>query len=491
MRGRVYNPSTRQFLTPDPLARLGASPYAYVSNNPLNWIDRSGFTEEDPEASWYSGLFGVFGGSTPIAAIDMGPSLVTQMVASVAAMDFPNGNDAPNSSGCPNGTGMAPQPCASPGEAGCGPGAGSTPIGDAPFDPYYTPSQLRMFAIAGAFMSGGSAGVLDFFASEANSRPDAGAPPAELPIAGPPDSPDAEWEGGMLADPAMRTMTGMAIDATILTVIVEGGLASVPARIGGARICFAPWTAVLMADGSSKAIETIQPGDFVLSDDPEDDEPPTARRVTDLHRTATYRIFRIHAGDGSGDELLTTARHPFWTERGWIAAEDLTADDVLYDSGGAPVDVHSIAEQSMDTPTYNLSVDQTHTFFVLASGVPVLVHNVDPWDIAFSRPVDATEEFQRGSWKGRKVAEAVAEARALGRLPDGLELNAAKFFTPAGEEVIIAINNRTLFVAQEAGLTQVHPANDMSSARAEAALAKQLKFAQKKGGSGNPFLRCK
>jgi hypothetical protein len=54
-----------------------------------------------------------------MAAIDMGPSLVTQMVASVAAMDFPNGNDAPNSSGCPNGTGTAPQPCAAPGEAGC------------------------------------------------------------------------------------------------------------------------------------------------------------------------------------------------------------------------------------------------------------------------------------------------------------------------------------------------------------------------------------
>jgi RHS repeat-associated protein len=119
MRGRVYSPSTRQFLTPDPLARLGASPYAYVSNNPLNRIDPSGFTEEDPEASWYSGLFGVFGGSTAMAAIDMGPSLVTQMVASVAAMDFPNGNDAPNSSGCPNGTGTAPLSCAAPGEAGC------------------------------------------------------------------------------------------------------------------------------------------------------------------------------------------------------------------------------------------------------------------------------------------------------------------------------------------------------------------------------------
>jgi RHS repeat-associated protein len=120
MRGRVYSPSTRQFLTPDPLGRLGASPYSYVRNNPINWIDPSGFTEEDPEGGWYSGFAGLFG-SVPVAAIDMSPSLVSQVVASVAAMDFPNGNDAPNSSGCPNGTGTAPRPCAAPGAAGCTP----------------------------------------------------------------------------------------------------------------------------------------------------------------------------------------------------------------------------------------------------------------------------------------------------------------------------------------------------------------------------------
>jgi RHS repeat-associated protein len=120
MRGRVYSPSTRQFLTPDPLGRLGASPYSYVRNNPINWIDPSGFTEEDPEGGWYSGFAGLFG-SVPVAAIDMSPSLVSHVVASIAAMDFPNGNDAPNSSGCPNGTGTAPRPCAAPGAAGCTP----------------------------------------------------------------------------------------------------------------------------------------------------------------------------------------------------------------------------------------------------------------------------------------------------------------------------------------------------------------------------------
>jgi hypothetical protein len=120
MRGRVFDPSTRQFLTPDPLGRLGASPYSYVSNNPLNWIDPSGFTEEAPGGAWFSDFDTLFG-VVPSAAIDMSQTLVVQFAAVVAAMDFPNGNDAPNSSGCPNGTGTAPRPCAAPGQAGCTP----------------------------------------------------------------------------------------------------------------------------------------------------------------------------------------------------------------------------------------------------------------------------------------------------------------------------------------------------------------------------------
>ena len=485
MRGRIYSPSTRQFLTPDPLGRLGASPYSYVSNNPLNWIDPTGFTEEDPGGAWFSDFDTLFG-VVPSAAIDMSQTLVLQYAAVVAAMDFPNGNDAPNSSGCPNGTGTAPRLCAAPGQAGCSPEIGPPTAGE--YDAHYTQSQLRAFAVTGAFVGGGSAGVLDFLAAEANSRPDAGVDPPELPPGG--LDYGAGVEGGLLADPAMRTATGIAIDVMVGAVVGQGISAGIAPRKLGPRICFAAGTAVLMGDGSTKLIETIQPGDLVLSDDPEDDQPPTVRRVTEVHHTATYRIFRINVGDESGGDLLATSRHPFWTQRGWIATEDLTRNDMLYNRFGEPVSISSIAEQSMDTATFNLSVDETHTFFVLAGRVPVLVHNIDPWEIAFSRPVDAAETFQHGSWKGRSLAEAVAETRALGRLPTGLQLNAAKFFTPAGEELIVAINNRTLFVAQEAGLAHVHPVNDMNSARAEAALKKQRDLAIKHGGSGQPFLRC-
>jgi RHS repeat-associated protein len=120
MRGRMFDPSTRRFLTPDPLGRLGANPFSYVLNNPLNWIDPSGFTEESPDGSWFSGLADLFG-SAPIAAVNVSPDLISQAEAALAAMEFPQGNDAPTSSGCPNGTGTAPRPCAAPGQAGCVP----------------------------------------------------------------------------------------------------------------------------------------------------------------------------------------------------------------------------------------------------------------------------------------------------------------------------------------------------------------------------------
>jgi len=87
-------------------------------------IDPSGFTEEEPEGHWYSGFTNLFR-SAPVAAVDMSSSLGSQVAAALAAMDFPNGNDAPNSSGCPNGNGSAPLPCAAPGAAGCSPEAGS------------------------------------------------------------------------------------------------------------------------------------------------------------------------------------------------------------------------------------------------------------------------------------------------------------------------------------------------------------------------------
>lgn len=55
MKGRIYDPKIGRFLTPDPLISDPAqseslNPYSYVRNNPLKWVDPSGFLPEKPDA---------------------------------------------------------------------------------------------------------------------------------------------------------------------------------------------------------------------------------------------------------------------------------------------------------------------------------------------------------------------------------------------------------------------------------------------------------
>lgn len=76
---------------------------------------------------------------------------------------------------------------------------------------------------------------------------------------------------------------------------------------------------------------------------------------------------------------------------------------------------------------------------------------VNPFDILFSQD-SIGDTFTDGDWAGRSLSEAIEETRALGHLPEGLTLNVTDL---NGDYV--TLNNRTLYVVQEAGLSQVHP----------------------------------
>ncbi|MEV0072989.1 Hint domain-containing protein [Amycolatopsis sp. NPDC050768] len=140
-------------------------------------------------------------------------------------------------------------------------------------------------------------------------------------------------------------------------------------------------TPVLMADGTAKPIENVQPGDRISNAEP--DSPVVEKHtVSAVHVTDDDRDFDdIAVATPAGPATVTaTAHHLFWnkTTHAWTAAEALQPGDQLDTPGDRSAAVaanrHFVAAQR----TYNLTVEDVHTYYVLAGSAPVLVHNTVP-----------------------------------------------------------------------------------------------------------------
>ncbi|WP_233712506.1 polymorphic toxin-type HINT domain-containing protein [Kribbella turkmenica] len=142
----------------------------------------------------------------------------------------------------------------------------------------------------------------------------------------------------------------------------------------GTYCSFSGETLVEMGDGSRRPISQVKVGDEVLATDPETGERGS-RKVTHLWvHNDTLLILETDGGT-----LTTTEDHPFWnaTDGEFQRADQLDAADELLTSAGDKVRVKGIRYGSERVATaYNLSVDDIHTYYVLAGKTPVLVHNV-------------------------------------------------------------------------------------------------------------------
>lgn len=145
--------------------------------------------------------------------------------------------------------------------------------------------------------------------------------------------------------------------------------------------CFPPGTLIFMGDGSTKPIEQVKLGDRVLAADPEELGSVQPHEVVGLIRDFAGSLIHISmvTRDGESCELTPTRYHPCWTStRGWVEAQDLIPGDVLRDAQYRPLTVTAIWIENRFIRSYNLSVDEVHTFFALASDrTTVLVHNAD------------------------------------------------------------------------------------------------------------------
>ncbi|MFG1871051.1 polymorphic toxin-type HINT domain-containing protein [Micromonospora arborensis] len=142
---------------------------------------------------------------------------------------------------------------------------------------------------------------------------------------------------------------------------------------------FSADTPVLLADGSSKPIADVRVGDRVLATDPTTGVS-AAQPVTRLIRSTDPALTDVTVAPAGGAAVTvhTTPHHPFWdvTGRRWVDAADLTAGSSLRNPDGELVRV--VAVRTFDGPQvmHNLTVAETHTYYVAAGSTALLVHNV-------------------------------------------------------------------------------------------------------------------
>jgi RHS repeat-associated protein len=141
-------------------------------------------------------------------------------------------------------------------------------------------------------------------------------------------------------------------------------------------VCFAKGTLVLLADGTSQAIESIEPGQMVLATpDGDPENAPTPCKVLEVYHNEPRRIFEAHI---AGEVVRATAKHPFYVKgKGWVALSELVAGDQLRDQNGRSVPVQKAIDSGQTEPVFNLRVEGNHTYFVVlpVARCAVLVHN--------------------------------------------------------------------------------------------------------------------
>ncbi|MGW2365515.1 polymorphic toxin-type HINT domain-containing protein [Streptomyces sp. NPDC001667] len=148
----------------------------------------------------------------------------------------------------------------------------------------------------------------------------------------------------------------------------------------GCTKCFLAGTKVLMGDTSTHNIEDIRRGDKVLATNPVTGET-APRKVTRLIVTEGDKHFNeLTIATRNGPRKITaTYEHPFWSpsEHRWIKANEAKSGTSLLSNDRTTVRVQANRAFDRHARTYNLTVENLHTYYVLAGTTAVLVHNSD------------------------------------------------------------------------------------------------------------------
>ncbi|WP_405543364.1 polymorphic toxin-type HINT domain-containing protein [Streptomyces phaeochromogenes] len=189
--------------------------------------------------------------------------------------------------------------------------------------------------------------------------------------------------GSYLADKAQDVYKRVAKQDGALDNATDSLAKAIPA---GDCNSFVPGTEVVMADGSAKPVEDIETGDLVLATDPETDRTegkPVTHLISGMGEKDLVEVTVDVDGD-KGDRtasVTATGGHPFWIDElnRWLDAEDLGPGMRVSTGENTRAEVTAVTPwTARQQRVHNLTVGDVHTYYVLAAGTPVLVHNAKP-----------------------------------------------------------------------------------------------------------------
>ncbi|OEJ22302.1 polymorphic toxin-type HINT domain-containing protein [Streptomyces subrutilus] len=139
--------------------------------------------------------------------------------------------------------------------------------------------------------------------------------------------------------------------------------------------------------------QDIEVGDTVMATDPQTGET-SPKQVTATITTPDDKEFTdLTLTDDASPRgppvaITSTSHHPYWSEtrRQWVDAGDLTPGEQLRQPDGTTLTVQTTRDYPYAVTTHNLTVDDFHTYYVLAGATPVLVHNCGPGGPDFGQP---------------------------------------------------------------------------------------------------------
>lgn len=121
--------------------------------------------------------------------------------------------------------------------------------------------------------------------------------------------------------------------------------------------CFLPGTQILMADGKSKDIEEIKPGDNIKTRQSFTNKKLVSAKVKEVftHQVSGYLLINNH--------LRVTKEHNLYVNGRWLTAGEVKIGDSYLSVDGTYQTIKSVEQRSGLYTVYNLSVDNLHTFF--------------------------------------------------------------------------------------------------------------------------------